>query len=191
MRLLYWILLFAMIINSIRLLPQYTLTFIKPEILALRYNTYRTCSEYGISCSLKLDSNDIAQGYANADGNEVIFTKGLFDVLNYNEIKSVLYHEIGHLALRHTDRYNRTIINKNLNSEQIDELRRQFESEADLFASMHCSKKKEKNYLIAALVRLTNGNIGIETDSHPSVKARAKTIRKLYGKDIDAFGGIE
>lgn len=136
------------------------------------------CSMYKHECQVEVIDNKYPQAYATRD-NKIVFTTGIIQKLTENELKSVGYHEVGHIIFNHYKRSDRFFDSFDFqDNNKAIEMRRNHEIESDLFATYIEYKHNNIPYLATALFKLTSPDkLSTATDSHPATEDR---IRYMY-----------
>ena len=139
------------------------------------------CSTYQHECKVEVTSNKYPQAYATRD-NKVIFTTGIINMLTGNELKSVGYHEVGHIIFNHYRKADRFFDNFDFqDSSKIVEMRYNHEIEADLFSTYIDFKNHQFPKLPTALFKIVGAsNLDKTSDTHPKPNDRIKYIYKFY-----------
>lgn len=148
------------------------------NILDISIELETLCSTYQHECQVEVIDNKYPQAYATRD-NKIVFTTGIIKKLTDNELKSVGYHEVGHIIFNHYKRSDRFFDNFDFqDNNKAIEMRRNHEIESDLFATYIEYKHGNIPYLATALFKLTSPDkLSTATDSHPATSDR---IRYMY-----------
>lgn len=169
------ILSFILLILTILTLPAYgSFIDVSSELEA-------TCYIYNHSCKVEVTDNKHPQAYATRD-NKVIFTTGIINMLTDNELKSVGYHEVGHIIFNHYRKADRFFDNFDFqDASEIVEMRYNHEIEADLFSTYIDFKNHQFPKLPTALFKIVGAsNLDKTSDTHPKPNDRIKYIYKFY-----------
>lgn len=138
------------------------------------------CEQYNISCKIeRIESNGLPNAYANLDNNVIYIVGDIEKRLTKGEMESILLHEIGHIVLKHKERYQQQI---KLNPQSSCAIRRAFEYEADMFSFAISSKNFRPTLLDNALDELVPTAFqDMESCTHPSIKSRIELLKRLEG----------
>lgn len=142
------------------------------------------CSIYRQQCIIKpvRDKKLLAQtkpyGYIDV-------STYLIDKLTIEQLRGVVYHEVGHRVMQHvektaeylyTSKYNGTF-----DKEYFSEFRKKNELQADKFAVYIGMFTFKSIDLVGALIAITpREDFYIEGETHPSTADRIENIRRLY-----------
>lgn len=118
-------------------------------------------------------------------GGDIYITNSLVEKLTEPQMRSVLFHEVGHVVLEHiekTAQYQQSCeYYKTCNSEALSTVHRNYEYEADRFAVLVTKFTGKPEGLEGALVIITPKDMFNTTHAtHPSTADRIQRIRKLY-----------
>ena len=144
-------------------------------------NTYTTCGKYGVKCNVKvIDTKQlIAQSNIN---NEIKYSTGILDYLSYNQMRSVTYHEIAHLKLKHSEKTRDLLFSSFQHNKRIPrwiyiQHKHNNEYQADWLASYMMLTDNVPNHLDTALLLLTpQQHYYKQSVSHPSTYNRVRMI---------------
>lgn len=138
------------------------------------------CSIYQHECKVEVTDNKYPQAYATRD-NKVVFTTGIIKMLTENELRSVGYHEVGHIIFNHYKRSDRFYGNFDFqDNNKAIEMRRNHEIESDLFSTYIDFKRGDVPYITTALLKLTSpARMSVATDTHPSTLYRIEYAYKF------------
>lgn len=138
------------------------------------------CKQYNITCKIKrIEPNGLPNAYANLDNNVIYIVGDIEKRLSKREFESVLLHEIGHIVLKHKERYQQQI---KLNPQSSCAIRRAFEYEADMFSFTISSKNFRPTLMDDALDELVPTAFqDMESCTHPSIKSRIELLKRLEG----------
>lgn len=138
------------------------------------------CKQYNITCKFeRIEPNGLPNAYANLDNNVIYIVGDIEKRLTKREMESVLLHEIGHIVLKHKERYQQQI---QLNPKSGCAIRRAFEYEADMFSFAISSKNFRPTLMDDALDELVPTAFqDMESCTHPSIKSRIKLLKRLEG----------
>lgn len=148
------------------------------NILDVSIELETLCSTYQHECQVEITDNKSPQAYATRD-NKVVFTTGIVRKLTEDELKSVGYHEVGHIIFNHYKRSDNFFNNFDFqDNRKVIEMKRNHEIESDLFSTYIDFKHNKIPYLATALFKLVAPNeLSKATDSHPATEYR---IRYMY-----------
>lgn len=138
------------------------------------------CNIYQHKCQVEIISSEHPQAYATRD-NRVKFTTEMIERLTENEIRSVGYHEVGHIIFNHYKKSDIFFDNFDFqDNNKAIEMRRNHEIESDLFATYIDFKYSRIPYLATALFKLTSPDkLSIATSSHPATEDRVRYMYKF------------
>lgn len=138
------------------------------------------CKQYNITCKIeRIEPNGLPNAYANLDNNVIYIVGDIEKRLSKREFESVLLHEIGHIVLKHKERYQQQI---KLNPQSSCAIRRAFEYEADMFSFTISSKNFRPTLMDDALDELVPTAFqDMESCTHPSIKSRIELLKRLEG----------
>ena len=150
------------------------------NILDVSIELETLCSTYQHECQVEVIDNKYPQAYATRD-NKIVFTTGIIKKLTDNELKSVGYHEVGHIIFNHYKRSDKFFDNFDFqDNNKAIEMRRNHEIESDLFATYIEYKHNNIPYLATALFKLTSPDkLTIATSSHPATAYRIEYMYKF------------
>lgn len=141
------------------------------------------CMEHSTSCTIKEFNSP--HGNAMTQYNNIWVSTQMAERLPVNEIRAIMYHEIGHVVLKHSnsglafmDRYYK--MGRYPTVEEVRKFRHKNEFEADNFASIALRVHNYHNDFDKALMHITTpGEYEYSSNSHPSPKIRIKRIKQL------------
>ena len=150
------------------------------NILDVSIELETLCSTYQHECQVEVIDNKYPQAYTTRD-NKIVFTTGIIKRLTENELKSVGYHEVGHIIFNHYKRSDRFFDNFDFqDNNKAIEMRRNHEIESDLFSTYIDFKHGNIPYLATALFKLTSPDkLTIATSSHPATEYRVRYMYKF------------
>ena len=150
------------------------------NILDLSTELETLCSMYQHECQVEVIDNRYPQAYATRD-NKIVFTTGMLKKLTDNELKSVGYHEVGHIIFNHYKRSDKFFDNFDFqDNNKAIEMRRNHEIESDLFSTYIDFKHENIPYLATALFKLTAPDkLSVATNSHPATSYRIEYMYKF------------
>lgn len=144
----------------------------------------RVCKQYNPGCSIKTDNRDDLIG-AFTKYNTITIHRGLANLMTEDELRSVIYHEVAHAILRHSERGVVLIQQYNLNQVTFKPIRLMFEEDADKLACYLLYLDNQVNALDSALYKIhtVNGTNTLNEDykTHPVAANRIKMIQIYKG----------
>lgn len=160
--------------------PVYAAVTIDDQLKILNETT-QLCSKFYVKCEAQLLDLDIPHARSVA-GKTIQVTTGMGELLNKDEYRSVVYHELGHVALRHSMRQAIYVTNSMRNGtfDKVywSKMRHKHELEADKFAVLLAQFLKHNNSLDTALEKLVPvQDRNKESLYHPSTTLRILLIR--------------
>lgn len=143
------------------------------------------CSIYLVKCEASVVDVEGAGAFTTAK-NQIFITKGLANIMNEDEFRAVVFHEVGHAVLRHSQRQAsliaRASVAGKLNRKDWIAMRHSHELEADRFASYTLKVLNKPNNLDTALTKLMGTqNLDLKSDTHPTLRTRLIEIGKIKG----------
>ena len=139
-----------------------------------------TCVEFGTTCNVKVTNNtQQLKAYSDNDRN-IKISRSMFNQLSKDEVRSVAYHEVAHLVLKHPQTWSAYVNTPVMrNTVFVQELRHMQEYQADAYASWMLYVNQKPNELDTVLLNLVPLNRrNIQTTTHPSINNRVKHIQK-------------
>lgn len=163
------------------------------EELQLKATLELSCLRYDTKCTVSYLDSPMLNAMTNPEGT-IYITRELVRYLSYNEALSVGLHEVGHVVLRHHERFPLDGTNKI--TEKGGVIIKQFEFESDAFAALEELRLNSTASGDTALMKITKPEYwGIDTHTHPSTVRRVvkiKRIRNMYnGRKIDVEGSLD
>lgn len=145
------------------------------------------CREYNDECYVKMNTCDKANAYT--DGGTIYLCREMVNLLNLDELRGVLYHEVSHIILDHPSKmleYDKQLegLPKDKKYSLMAQYRNESEMEADSLAVELLIEKDKPVKLIQSLHKTTR--YSKQTFTHPSLIQREENIRramKQYGKE--------
>lgn len=135
----------------------------------------------------KCEFRAVEFNYPNAFNHfgTITIMSGAYNNLTKDEVRAVLYHEVAHSVLNHSqrslDNINkfRTTYGREPQPQELQVMKHRFEKDADLVAIAMLHWMHKPLVLDEALIKL--GRLGgtKQTFTHPSIEDRVNTIRKL------------
>lgn len=148
--------------------------------------TKALCNIYQKKCNVTIVNYEgmVAQ---TRYGGEISMSTGLIKAMNIDQLRGVMYHEVGHVVLRHIeikgDHYYTCMKNHSCNQEAINRMRREHEYQADRFSTYVCKYGNKRGDLIGALMILTPPeDLNKTHDSHPSTVDRINAIWRILNE---------
>lgn len=147
------------------------------------------CNSYNKSCSVAIIKDTKPRGYTTYNG-QIVFTTGLIDKLNKEQLSSVGLHEVGHNVLNHYSKMEKFLTQNEIPKENdIVAMRHAHEHQADLFAVNYLLNNNMSIALPSALETLIGfKNYNKVTPTHPSYTARVKVINNYINNYNNASG---
>lgn len=138
------------------------------------------CRDYDIECKIIYTKKGSPNAYVIGSNPTFYVTGNLQEQLSKEELKVILLHELGHLVLKHHERYLEEVDTIGMNKQSYCSIKRQFEYEADIF-STYISTKYNFGVTLADVFQefIDKGKIK-DTDSctHPAPSKRIEYIRQ-------------
>lgn len=145
------------------------------EDIKIRKTVENVCRLNNNPCHVKYIPDKRIQAYTTTKGH-IVVSKGIRNILNYNQLLSVCMHEVGHHLLKHYDRQDEFLKQDRTQSE-IVAMRHRHEIEADLFSTSYSLYNNQPVYLPSALRTITAPqHYNTTTTTHPSYNTRARII---------------
>lgn len=144
------------------------------------------CKMYNHPCTIKAVPSDSMWAVTMAQGNIQVSTKLLLE-MNQPQVRGVVYHEVGHAVLEHIEKTAEYLYDTQ-RTNSFDKfyyfaLRRDFEFQADRFATYLGLFTFKETDLIGALIILTPPEEFYKTQlTHPSTNDRIEQIEKILGR---------
>lgn len=145
------------------------------------------CKEYGTECYTKIEYCDKPNAYTN--GFYIFLCQETVDLLEPDELRGVLYHEVSHIILDHQSKiseYDKQLAGLPEDKKRflMARYRNDSEMEADALAVELLIENNRPVTLIQSLHKTTR--YSKQTFTHPSLIQREENIRKAmkrYGKE--------
>lgn len=142
------------------------------------------CNYYNTPCSVRIVNDFRYRAYTKY--NDITYSNSLGDLLIKDELRCILFHELGHVLNQHSMKgqvivaeYNQQGIR--LNELDIKQIRHRFEYEADATMVKLLIENNKPNRFKEALTKVTKGSdIHKESISHPSTYNRIQNVDKYY-----------
>ena len=142
------------------------------------------CNEHNKPCRVDVVRDFRNRAYTRY--NEITYTTNLAESLNKDELRAILYHELGHVLLEHSLRGNAYMEQvykegRTLTQTEFKNFRHTFETQADLKAVQLLYLNNKPMVLDKALLRVTEGmNPDEDSVSHPSTNKRIQNMHRYY-----------
>lgn len=139
------------------------------------------CVDHKVICTFNIVQNKLPLAYTRY--NNITLSTTAIDVLTRDELRSVMFHEVAHAVLRHSDlslQYYLSIYDKGrqLTQEEIKTFRHKIELDADTYSTILLYQYGYRSEIPKALEKFNSDN-NKESITHPSNKSRAENIRNL------------
>lgn len=144
------------------------------------------CDLYQKQCNFTIVNYEGMVAQTRYQG-EISLSTGIIKAMTEEQLRGVLFHEVGHVVLRHIeikgDHYYTCMKNHDCNQEYINNMRREHEYQADRFSTYVCKYGNKRCDLIGALMVLTPPKDMDKThDSHPSTRDRINAIWRILNE---------
>ena len=140
-----------------------------------------TCYQFGTHCQVKEINTNALKAYSD-NHNNIKISKGILNNFTEDEIRSIGYHELSHILLKHHNTWQNYIDNNsfyNMNIQYISNIRHMQEYQADSFASYLLYLNRHSNNLDVALQKVVPVEYrDITTKTHPSINNRINHIKQ-------------
>lgn len=142
------------------------------------------CNEHKVICTFRVI--DFPRPLAYTKYNNITLSSKTVEILTEDELRSVVFHEVAHAVLRHSNlgqQYILSIYNqgRQLTEQEIKAYRHKVELEADRYSTILLYQYGYTSKLPEALSKLSNKKYSEETLTHPSDRDRINSIRNLQG----------
>ena len=142
------------------------------------------CNYYNTFCSVRIVNDFRYKAYTKY--NDITYSNSLGDLLTKDELRCILFHELGHVLNQHSMKgqviateYNQQGIR--LSELDVKQIRHRFEYEADSTMVKLLVENKKPNRFKEALSKVSkDSNIYQESISHPSTYNRIQNVDKYY-----------
>ena len=144
------------------------------------------CGAYGKICYPQEYKDDREMWGQTRNDNVIVLSSGLIKGMNEAQVRGVLFHEVGHVVMRHVDKTidYLSMCGLKCDPKAIAEMRRRYEYQADRFATfVGIFTHKEVDLEGALLILTPKEEINTTQDTHPSTADRIRaiqTIRRNY-----------
>lgn len=145
------------------------------------------CNDFGLQCETVYIDGEKPNVFVHKDEPTFYVVGGIEKKLTKDQLNIILLHELGHIVLKHHERLNREVAitatshNKQLSNEQFCSLSRNFEYEADIFATYIANKYGMPTVLDDTFEQLFGNteHFNRESCTHPTIKQRIEYIRRF------------
>lgn len=133
------------------------------------------CATYGKICTFEIQQSN--QMFARGNPyNHITFSSELINKLTYPQVRSVAYHEIGHIVYEHAKLRAKPIYNRDENFVMI----KQQELDADEFSTRTDLKYNQTPQLMNALYIIAPPErYNKDSSTHPSVYKRGINVNRI------------
>lgn len=140
------------------------------------------CNEHRVICTFKVI--DFPRPLAYTKYNNITLSNKTVEILTEDELRSVVFHEVAHAVLRHSNlgqRYITSIYNQGRQptEQEIKAYRHKAEMDADRYSTILLYQYGYTTKLPEALTKLSNKEYSEESTTHPSDRDRINNIRNL------------
>lgn len=140
------------------------------------------CNEHKIICTFKVI--EFPRPLAYTKYNNITLSNKTVEILTEDELRSVVFHEVAHAVLRHSNlgqQYILSIYNQGRQptQDEIKAYRHKVELEADRYSTILLYQYGYTTRLPEALIKLSNKEYSEESLTHPSDRDRINNIRNL------------
>ena len=145
------------------------------------------CNDFGLQCETVYVDGEKPNVFVHKDIPTFYVVGGIEKKLTKDQLNIILLHELGHIVLKHHERLNREVAitstyhNKRLSNEQFCSLSRNFEYEADIFATYVARKYNMPTVLDDTFEQLFGNteHFNRESCTHPTFSQRIEYIRRF------------
>ena len=176
MKLIYRLIMIGLLLT----LPTYGATLKDLESIV---NLARpVCYEHKIICTFRVI--DFPRPLAYTKYNNITLSNKTVEILTEDELRSIVFHEVAHAVLRHSNlgqQYILSIYNKGRQpmEQEIKAYRHKVELDADRYSTILLYQYGYTTKLPEALAKLSTKKYSEESISHPSDRDRINNIRNL------------
>ena len=140
------------------------------------------CNEHKVICTFKVI--EFPRPLAYTKYNNITLSNKTVEILTEDELRSVVFHEVAHAVLRHSNlgqQYILSIYNQGRQptQDEIKTYRHKVELEADRYSTILLYQYGYISKLPEALIKLSNKEYSKESLTHPSDRDRINNIRNL------------
>lgn len=141
------------------------------------------CNEHKVICTFRVI--DFPRPLAYTRYNNITLSNKTVEILTEDELRSVVFHEVAHAVLRHSNlgqQYITSIYSKKgrqPTEQEIKSYRYKVELEADRYSTILLYQYGYTTKLPEALAKLSTKKYSEESISHPSDRDRINNIRNL------------
>ena len=141
------------------------------------------CNEHKVICTFKVI--DFPRPLAYTQYNNITLSTKTVEILTAEELRSVVFHEVAHAVLRHSNLGQQYITSIYSNKgrqpteQEIKAYRHKVELEADRYSTILLYQYGYTTKLPEALAKLSTKKYSEESISHPSDRDRINNIRNL------------
>lgn len=140
------------------------------------------CNEHKVICTFRVI--DFPRPLAYTRYNNITLSNKTVEILTEDELRSVVFHEVAHAVLRHSNlgqQYILSIYNQGRQptQDEIKAYRHKVEIEADRYSTILLYQYGYTTRLPEALIKLSNKEYSEESLTHPSDRDRINNIRNL------------
>lgn len=145
------------------------------------------CNDFGLQCETVYIDGGKPNVFVHKDEPTFYVAGNIEKRLTKDQLNIILLHELGHIVLKHHERLNREVVitstyhNKQLSNEQFCSLSRNFEYEADIFATYVANKYGMPTVLDDTFEQLFGNteHFNRESYTHPTFNQRIEYIRRF------------
>lgn len=141
------------------------------------------CNEHKVICTFKVI--DFPRPLAYTRYNNITLSNKTVEILTEDELRSVVFHEVAHAVLRHSNlgqQYIASMCSKKggqPTEQEIKSYKHKVELEADSYSTILLYQYGYTTKLPEALAKLSTKEYSEESISHPSDRDRINNIRNL------------
>lgn len=140
------------------------------------------CNDHKLICTFKVI--EFPRPLAYTKFNNITLSNKTVEILTEDELRSVVFHEVAHAVLRHSNlgqQYVLSIYNKGRQptQDEIKAFRHKVELDADRYSTILLYQYGYITKLPEALAKLSNKKYSEESLTHPSDRDRINNIRNL------------
>lgn len=140
------------------------------------------CSLHHIICSFRVI--EFSRPLAYTQYNRITLSSKTVEILTKDELKGVVFHEVAHAVLRHSEQGQSYIMNvrnsgREPTVEELSRFRYRVEYEADRYSVILLYLYGQRSELPSALGKMSSKSNTEESFTHPSNQDRINKINKL------------